>query len=300
MLLRIKHLIESNLFGVILVAFALGLTLPGLEHLPAWLVFGPVMGLVYVACARVSLAEIRSIRPVRALGFYAARFVALPFVLYGGASLLIPSYKEAVLLIALSPASITAAAWVGAWGGSTSLALGYIVVSSLLVPFVVPTALTVAGLAGGGADTWPMFWTLTAVILFPIAAYFFVTRPFPRVVEAIRGAGPLPATLFMVLVIILPLGHKRAALLADPLPFLGAVAVMMVVYALFAAFGWLYPARSRAERVAHAVSTGLNNNSLMIGLASAYFAPHVTLALLSTSIVWNGTFLALKRLLGPR
>ncbi len=292
--------LEGNLVAVTLASAALALVLPGLEHVPGWAVLPLVGVLAYLSCARVSASEIRAIRPLRALGFYAARFVALPFALYAGALAAVPDYADAVFLLALAPAAASAVAWSGLWGGNTALALGYGVVSNLAAPVVVPAALAAVGHAGvGGEDgqLLEMSATLAAVVLLPAALYFGATRPFPRAVAAVRaGAGPV-ATLIMGLFLILVVGPQRDSLLADPWFACGAVAVTGATIALLAAFGWAFPApEGWPERVAHVVSSGLMNNGLMIGLAAVYFPGPVALALIISEVPWMAALVALKRL----
>lgn len=297
---QIKRAIEGGLGLVVIGSWGTGLVVPGLDLVPAWAVFVPLVGLVWTSCASVSLAELHAIRPTHALGFFAARFLALPLALYVVAGAVLPAHQDAIFLLALAPAAASGGAWTGAFGGSTTLALGYTVVSSLAAPVVIPGALAAVGYEGASVGGWTMLATLAGVILGPIAAFFALARPVPQLARAVRGHSALLRTACLAAIIVIAVGQKREAIFAEPWAFLAEVPVMAGLFAVLFAFGWLYPARGRAERVSHTVASGLNNNSLMIGLSAMYFAPHVALAILSTSIVWNFLFLALKRFLGGR
>jgi bile acid:Na+ symporter, BASS family len=301
MLLRIKHLIESNLFGVILVAFALGLTLPGLAVLPAWFVFGPLMGLVYCACVQARGTDLRAVRVRPVAVFYVSRFVVLPLALYAVAATLLPTYKEAILLIALAPTAGSAGAWVGLWGGNASLAFAYSAVSSVLAPVVVPLLLFAVGYAGQDVDTGGMATTLALVIGVPAAFHWVTARRLAPVARVMRAHMGLACTALLFVFLVLAIGQRRADILANPMFILTAAPVMTGLYALFFAVGWVFPAPgSRPERVARTVASGLNNLGIMSGLALLYFPPMVFIAMLAASPVWNGSLVALKRLLGPR
>lgn len=301
MIARAQRVLEANLLAVILAAFALGLTLPGLALLPAWVVFGPLMGLVYCACVQARGADLRAVRVAPVAVFYAARFVGLPLALYATAATILPAYKEAILLIALAPTAGSAGAWVGLWGGNASLAFAYSAVSSALAPVVVPLALIAVGHAGQDVNTGGMAATLALVIGVPAVFHWATARRLAPVAQAVRAHMGLACTVLLFAFLVLAIGQRRADILANPMFILTAVPLMAGLYALLFGVGWAFPAPgARPERVARTVASGLNNLGIMSGLALLYFPPMVFVAMLAASPVWNGGLVALKRLVGPR
>lgn len=291
----------GNTTVVILVGFVLGLTLPGLESLPSWCVLIPLMGFIYVACSRLSFAEVRAVAPLRVGVFYLARFCVLPIVLYPVFALVLPHYKEALFLLCLAPTGVAATAWSGQWGGSTALALAYTLLGGLLGPLMIPGILAVFDLADIYLTVAPMFWTLAMVIFLPMGVYFFLTQPFyPQAQHILQAYSKTLIPLFMALIIILSMGKNRQALFADPLSFFMAVPIICGAYVLFFIFGRFFPSRNKEERITHIAASSLNNNTLMLGLSMLYFPPPVTLTLLVAGPVWNASLLMINRLFAPR
>lgn len=283
---KLRIWIEGNLAIVLIAGYVIGLFAPAVDRAPPWALLLVVAGLIYFACAKATMDEIKSIRAHNALGFYVARYLVFPFFVYWTVLLVLPQYKEAALLMAFAPAAASSGTWSGILGGSTVLALGYTAISSLFAPFVVPSAFVVVGANEIDIDKIGMLATLAAVIFLPMLIYFVLSRPFPFIVKAARSNMNVASVILLGFMALFSVAKQRDFILSDPMSVISAIPLMAVIMLSFFVFGWFFPAQTRRERISHLITSGLNNVGLSIGISTVFMPSNVTIALLAGQLLW--------------
>ncbi len=134
MLAAIRTIIESH-FGIfLLLAFVLGLTVPGVQDTPKNVILFLQAAIILFACSKIKLADFQGFRPKEIAGFYVLRFILLPVAMYFMAAWTVPEYKYALLLLGLMPCGATLPAMMGILGGNPALGLTATTISGLLAP----------------------------------------------------------------------------------------------------------------------------------------------------------------------
>lgn len=284
---RFRSFIEHGLSPVLIASFMLGLFVPGLERLPGWLVLWILGVMIFFACARITMAEIRRIRLREAALFYGVRFVVLPVVLFlVGRTVLPEELSYGVLLLALTPAGASVGVLCAVMGGSIALGLGIAVVSSLLAPFVLPSVFALFG-QSLDLDVFGIFKTLSLMIFLPVMLYFGAARRVPPVRRWVQAQSRFVSVLLLGGMLAVVVASRRSQFL-DDIPFvLICLAVLFGLFGLFYVFGWIFGRRADfAHRISYALSSGAMNNALGISLAFLYFPPQVTLFMVLSEVPW--------------
>lgn len=282
-----RQWVESHFNLLLVLGFALGMVLPWTKNIPNIVVFLFLGGMIYFSYARITVDELRHINLKHALLFYVIRFLFLPLVLYGLAAWVVPDYKYAVLLLSLMPVGAAAAPLSSLLGGNVTMALGYLVVSSFLVPFILPSAFVALGYEGVQLDMWALFYTLCGVIFVPVILYFGLTRPFAPLKDIVRDNARFGTVVLVAGLIVVVIGRQREQILSNPIFLLETLPVLIGLFAVFYLFGWLFPyGGQKNNRIAHTVCSGAMNNALAIGIAAAYFSPQMALIMVLTEVPW--------------
>lgn len=299
--MKIRSLIENNFVAVVLIGYAIGLFVPAISLVPQWFILFTVAGLIYFACANITINELRCVKIYNAIGFYVVRYTIFPIGVYFLISIIAPPYKEAALLMAFAPAAAASSTWSSLFGGSAALALGYTIISSLLAPFLIPAAVAVFGNSDAQQiNSIGMLGTLSAVIFLPIVFYFFFSRPYPKIKNTARKNVEMMTVLLLGLLSMFSIAGQRELIISNPYIMLSAFPIIMIIYVSFFIFGWFFPSHSEKDRISHTITSGLNNAGLMVGISSVFFNQETTLYVITAQIIWTGSIVAAKYFLLPK
>lgn len=282
-----KQFIERNFNLVLFLSLIVGMTVPGIEHVPNFVVSVLLGTIVFFLCSKISLSEIKAISVKDVSAFYVARFIALPIGMFYLANLVVPQYAVGVLLLALMPAGISTPVFVSTQKGNVSLAFLLMLASSLLAPIVVPMVFALSH-SDTEIELLGIFYTLTSVILVPFAAYFALNAVRPQVKPFIERNNAFVSVVFLGIIVAVVISKQREEFLSSYNTFAIVVAILSLMFLLFYAFGWLFTGRhgKREDKVCYAFSSGANNTAVGINLALIYFSADTVFFMVLSELTW--------------
>ena len=284
---KVTNFLTKHFSLVLVFAFFFGLLMPGLDYLPKDTLLFVVAALIFFACSKITMKDIKTISVKRIVIFYVLRFVIFPFIVYGWFLLFAPFYARSALLLTLMPAGSAAPGVVSVMRGNVALALSLTVFSILMTPFTVPTAFWLIGGTGTAINVEGIFVTLCVVVFAPIIAYAGMSRAHSGVTDFARRNSSWISTLLIGALVALVVAIQRKYFFENPGTLISALIVLSVLYAAYYIFGWVITWREKPhERGTFIVASGANNNSLAASLALLYFAPQDTLFIVISEVPW--------------
>lgn len=273
-------------FGVLLLAsFALGVAVPGLEDVPDGVIPTLLGGVLFLACARITLADRAQLSVAGVAGFYLVRFVAVPWLLYAGFAVVAPSLAVPALLFGLLPTGVTTTAITSILGGNPALALLTTVVSTGLAPFVIPMMLGWAG--AEDVDLTGVSVTLGLLLFVPVGLYTGIARRSERLVGLLREQGGVVSVGLICTIAFLVAGGQRSRILEDPAGVVGLFALGLCLYAILYGLGLAIARRGpQRERVAWALVSGNNNIVLGLTVALLHLDGDAAVTFLAWDLAW--------------
>ena len=282
---RILDTVQRSFSVLLLLSFCAGLAEPGLSP-PDWLPAPLLAVVLFVACARIRPEDLEAVQPKQVLGFAFVRFVVVPFGLWAATAQVAPDLAPAVLLLGLVPTGVTATAITSILRGNPALALGTTILSTLLAPLLIPTALSAVAGASVEVDGVAIGTTLGGLLFVPTALYFGVARRSARLVRWLQTRGsPLSIVLICTIAFFVANG-QRDRILADPAGLIGLFAVGAAFYAVVYGLG-IATGRSGShrDRVGWTIASG--NNNIVLGLTLALLhLPDQVVAFLAWDLAW--------------
>lgn len=277
-------------FGLLLMgALSIGLLVPGLESLPAWVVPYIMGAIIYLASSKISPEDIKDVHYAEIAKIYLWRFLLLPVVIYFVFDAFLPSFKLAALMLALLPSGATLPSVTAILKGNPVSALGMLILTCFLAPFVLPFVFSHLSGAEVEIDALGMLKTLSAIIFLPIGLYVLTARFVPKIVPALQRNSSAGSMMLISCVGIIIVSSQRHLILSDGWYLVEALSVGMGLYCLFYFLGWLaYPKEGYHQRVTYALMSGNNNIAIGISLAFLYLPERETIALVVWELAWLG------------
>lgn len=282
----IRTFAETHFNWILMSAFLIGMVAPGLDKVPPEFIVYGTGAIIFLACARISIKELEAVDIFTIGGFSLVRFIMLPFVVYFAAMLVVPDLAIGSFLLALMPAGVAVAVLTAITAGNVALGLSLTIVSSLLAPFVVPSAFAMLGHMIH-IDLFDMFKALVMMVFFPIGLYFGLARPIKPVKKAIRDNGKFISIILMVSLTAVIVAQKRDVFFEDPWFVFESLAVLSALFFVFYASAWVLAFKAGdAERIAYTYGSGAMNNNLGIALAYLYFDGKTAIFLILSEVIW--------------
>lgn len=216
--------------------------------------------------------------PLLMLLVIASAQVVLPLVAYGLGLLFFADSPEIVTGILLEycvPVGVITFMWVGMFGGNTPLALGTILVSTLIAPFTIPLTLQVLMGAVIHVDAAGMMLSMVEMVGAPAVLGMLVNQLTHGWGEKVLSPAIAPAVKLFVIVIIISNSTGMSDYVLHPTPQLLAVAAFVLV---FSSAGYLWGLglarvlrRSHPDTVTLSFACGIRNISAGAVIAGQYF-----------------------------
>ncbi|MCI5065043.1 hypothetical protein MRY87_04895 [bacterium] len=282
-----KNFLETHFTLIMCIALALGLVVPGADHVDSSIVTSLLAVLIFLSCFKITPADIKRVSLSQGLLFYVFRFLLIPLATYGLFLVFMPSYAVSVLLFSLMPTGTAAPAVTNLINGNIALALFVVCLSSILAPLAVPGAFILFGNDSLSIDPTSLFHTLAVVIFAPIAAYLVLKKSswLNRQVEHYNQSA---STLIVAVIILLVVASSRELMIAEPSTIMSSLLILFALFSLFYLFGWNFERNNIQirERATMAACSGVNNNALGAGLALIHFSPEVALFMALSEVPW--------------
>jgi BASS family bile acid:Na+ symporter len=234
-------------------------------------------------------------KPVPLTILAAIKLAVLPLAMYAIAYLLYPPFALPVLLLSGISTGLGAPFVVNIVGGRLPLIVGMITVTSLAVPFVLPSLVHV--LVGSEFDLpfADMVVLLLLALFIPLGAGWLTKRYAP---SASRFADENSFVLSLVFVVLINMGMFATLsgfFFTDQLFVLQTLAGSSLAYAAFAAAG--YAGAPKGERAAGLISMTYVNNTLVMVFAAQFFGPQVAALAAIYNLPYYAGILVLKKIM---
>ena len=205
------------------------------------------------------------------------KLLALPISLFFLFDWLWPEYALPVLLLSGVSTGVVAPFISGLVGAQTTLVLGMVVLTSLLLPVSLP--LLVRFLLGAELQVsfGVMFRLLALVIFFPALLVAVLRRACPRLLERILVVRyPLSLVCFAGINLAI-FSRYQGFFWERPLEILNTTLVAYLLALIFHGVGWMVFRRQPVEvRLAQTVSLAYVNNILVVVFSAQFFGPLAT------------------------
>lgn len=295
---RFRAWISGHFSLVIIISFLLGLVLPGVQLTPDWSVSLFVGVVMFLACFKVELGEIRRIKPRPLFVFYAGRFLLLPLLLLWAARTTAPEHAASLFLLSLMPVGVAAPAVAGLVGGNVSLVVVLVVFTSAACPFIVSWFSALFLHQEIAVDAMKIFYMLSIIVFLPMLLHL----PFRRHQgsrEFIDENNNFFSVLIVAIMAVIVVAKRREVIFSDPLVVMEILILLFMAYFLFFLFSHLLMKRFAGNELSsYVLSSGVNNNGLAMSIALIYFPPLCALALVLSEIPWLFGVVAMKAIYG--
>jgi len=292
----VRDFLVNNFNIVVIICVILGLIIPGLEHLPKSSAMFLISTGIFFSCSNVSINELRHINIKSAIKFYVVRFLLFPVPIYYLALYLFPEYALGVLLVLLAPVGVSATALSGMLKANTSLVLSATVITSMLVPLIMP--LIILYLVGSEIeiDVLTLFIPLGLGIFVPIFMYFGIVRRFNRAKSWVKRESELLSSLSVAVMLGIVTASQKEHIFSNVDGLFLVLAIGFVLFAFIYGIAFLFSFRMTFyERKTYMICSAVNNTPLIAGISVMYFSAETTMLCVLIEVPWIVTTILLKR-----
>ena len=292
----VRDFLVNNFNIVVIICVILGLIIPGLEHLPKSSAMFLISTGIFFSCSNVSINELRHINIKSAIKFYVVRFLLFPVPIYYLALYLFPEYALGVLLVLLAPVGVSATALSGMLKANTSLVLSATVITSMLVPLIMP--LIILYLVGSEIeiDLLTLFIPLGLGIFVPIFMYFGIVRRFNRAKSWVKRESQLLSSLSVAVMLGIVTASQKEHIFSNVDGLFLVLAIGFVLFAFIYGIAYLFSFRMTFyERKTYMICSAVNNTPLIAGISVMYFSAETTMLCVLIEVPWIATTILLKR-----
>lgn len=231
---------------------------------------------LFIACFKIRFEEVKEIKYASVVGFFLARFVIFPILLF----LLLQSFSQplaiAVLLLALAPAGVTSPAFTGLVNGNVSLTIIIVLISSLLAPFYLPYILSFFIGTDIQIDILALLKTIAIIVIVPLVMHipFRKSNHFKSFMIDNNPILILPMVVFCYTV---PFSKNREFLFLEPVKAVGIIIFCMLFYLLASGVG-RFAGRTNGEscQKSYLVTAVMHNITLITVLAIMHLPKEVS------------------------
>lgn len=287
----------------LLAAAISGSILAGIFLPQAGMVVGPYLlvwlgALLFLNLLKLSPKDLAGTfsRPGPLAALAVVKLVVLPLAMYAIAYFLYRPFALPVLLLSGISTGLGAPFVVSIVGGRLPLIVGMITVTSLAVPFVLPSLVHV--LVGSEFDLSlaDMVVLLLLALFIPLGAGWLTKKYAP---STSRFADENSFVLSLVFVVLINMGMFATLseyFFTEQLFVLQTLAASSLAYAAFAVAG--YASSPKGERAAGLISMTYVNNTLVMVFAAQFFGPQVAALAAIYNLPYYAGILLLKKIIG--
>ena len=205
----------------------------------------------------------------------AVKLFALPIGMYAFTNVVHPPFALAVLLLSGISTGLGSPFVVNLIGGRLPIVVGMILITSIAVPFVLPTL--VYALIGSKFDipVLDMVFLLAAALFTPLAAGWLAKKHFPKVAR-FADEKSFPLSLIFIVLINFGMFAKFSNYFYEEQAFvLQTIATAFICFAIYGVVGYASAVGGRQVRNAGLIAMSYINNVLVAVFAFQFFGPQV-------------------------
>lgn len=208
------------------------------------------------------------------------KVIIIPVVMYFVTNLINPKYALSVLLLSGISTGLGAPFVTNYVGGRLSIIVGMVIITSLAVPFVLPTLVYVLYNTEFSIPVLDMILLLIISLVVPLVGSGIIKKYLPRLATSINKSS-LPLSIFLMDLINFAIFSKFSSYFYLELPFVIITTILaFVLFATFAITGYLIfyfmnKDSSTKDKISGLIALSYVNNILVTVFAQQFFGSQV-------------------------
>lgn len=275
-------------FNVILFfATIAGFVLPQFGEISGFLILGVLSLIIFSSSFKVNFSvDFFKERAGTIFLFYFLRFLVLPVALFYVILPFSPFYASCVFLLFVLPAGVTAPAFTNVFGGNIALALVLLILSSFLIPVLLPFLSGLLMTEVLEIDRFRLFTTLFITVILP----YLLHLPFRKnsgINLWMQNHDSFISIVGIALIFALAIAEYRPVLLSQPDLILPFFIVALLGFIAMYCFGWaVFYKAGKEDKIALLFNSGANNVALGVVISFLYFPIETGIFFIVAEIVW--------------
>ena len=219
-------------------------------------------------------------RPKSLLILTIVKVIILPVTMYFVTNQIFPKYALSVLLLSGISTGLGAPFVTNYVGGKLSTIVGMVIITSLMVPFILPTLVYVLYNTEFSIPLFDMILLLVTSLLVPLLGSGIIKKYLPKLATTINNSS-LPLSIILMDLINFIIFSKFSSYFYLELPFVIDTTILaFVLFATFAITGYLIlylinKESSRKDKISGLIAISYVNNILVTVFAQQFFGSQV-------------------------
>ena len=219
-------------------------------------------------------------RPKFLLILSIVKVIILPVTMYFVTNQIFPKYALSVLLLSGISTGLAAPFVTNYVGGRLSTIVGMVIITSLMVPFILPTLVYVLYNTEFSIPLFDMILLLVISLLVPLVGSGIIKKYLPKLATTINNSS-LPLSIILMDLINFIIFSKFSSYFYLELPFVIDTTILaFILFALFAITGYLIlffinKESSRKDKISGLIAISYVNNILVTVFAQQFFGSQV-------------------------
>jgi bile acid:Na+ symporter, BASS family len=219
-------------------------------------------------------------RPKFLLILSIVKVIILPVTMYFVTNQIFPKYALSVLLLSGISTGLGAPFVTNYVGGRLSTIVGMVIITSLMVPFILPTLVYVLYNTEFSIPLFDMILLLVISLLVPLVGSGIIKKYLPKLATTINNSS-LPLSIILMDLINFIIFSKFSSYFYLELPFVIDTTILaFVLFAIFAITGYLIlffinKESSRKDKISGLIAISYVNNILVTVFAQQFFGSQV-------------------------
>ena len=289
---------KRNFNLILFLSTIAGFVLPQFGEISGYLILGVLSFIIFSSSFKVSFSvEFFRDRVKSLFVFYMLRFLAIPVALFYIILPFSPFYASSVFLLFILPAGVTAPAFTNVFGGNIALALVLLILSSFLIPLLMPFLSSLLMTEVIEIDRLQLFSTLFITVIFP----YLLHLPFRKNASVnlwMQNHDSFISVIGIALIFSLAIAEYRPVLLSEPDLILPFFIVALAGFVGMYLFGWVvFQKTPRGDKVALLFVSGANNVALGVVISFLYFPAETGIFFIVCEIAWVLILIPVKKVL---
>ena len=219
-------------------------------------------------------------RPKFLLILSIVKVIILPVTMYFVTNQIFPKYALSVLLLSGISTGLGAPFVTNYVGGRLSTIVGMVIITSLMVPFLLPTLVYVLYNTEFSIPLFDMILLLVISLLVPLVGSGIIKKYLPKLATTINNSS-LPLSIILMDLINFIIFSKFSSYFYLELPFVIDTTILaFVLFAIFAITGYLIlffinKESSRKDKISGLIAISYVNNILVTVFAQQFFGSQV-------------------------
>ena len=209
------------------------------------------------------------------------KVIIIPVTMYFVTNLISPKYALSILLLSGISTGLGAPFVSNYVGGKLSIIVGMVIVTSLVVPFILPTLVYILYNTEFSIPIFDMILLLVISLVFPLVASGFIKKYLPKIATGINKNSLLWSIIFMDLINFAIFSKLSSYFYFDLSFVIFTTVIAILLFSIFAIVGYLIlylinkDSSSLKYKISGLIAMSYVNNILVTVFAQQFFGSQV-------------------------